>query len=131
MEEDEAFHAETMRAVEGDEDRLRKILQELYTGWLPALRDCISSSSRFRSRALYELSVGDRWQHKKGFTLIGDSAHLMTPFSGKGANAAMRDALDLANNVADCLEIEVIWTPLSKTLKNRCSLEPPRCRSLP
>ena len=28
----------------------------------------------------------------------------MTQFSGKGANAAMRDALDLANNVADCLK---------------------------
>ena len=28
----------------------------------------------------------------------------MTPFSGKGANAAMRDALDLANNIADCLK---------------------------
>ena len=104
MKEDEAFHAETMKAVEGDEEKLRKILQEVYHGWLPALRNCINFSSRFRSRALYELPVGDRWQHKKGFTLIGDSAHLMTPFSGKGANAAMRDALDLANNIADCLE---------------------------
>ena len=28
----------------------------------------------------------------------------MTPFSGKGANAAMMDALELANNIADCLK---------------------------
>ena len=104
MEEDEAFHAEIMKATEGDEDKLRRFLQERYTGWLPALRNCIDASSRFRSRALYELPVGDRWQHKTGFTLIGDSAHLMTPFSGKGANAAMRDALDLADNIADCLK---------------------------
>ena len=104
MEEDEAFHAEIMKAIEGDENKLRRILQERYTGWLPALGNCIKASSRFRSRALYELPVGDRWQHKKGFTLIGDSAHLMTPFSVKGANAAMRDALDLANKIADCLK---------------------------
>ena len=104
MEEDEAFHAEIMKAIEGDEEQLRRILQERFTAWLPAFRNCIAASSRFRSRALYELPVGDRWEHKKGFTLIGDSAHLMTPFSGKGANAAMRDALDLASNIADCLK---------------------------
>ncbi|KAL6720034.1 hypothetical protein ACLMJK_001955 [Lecanora helva] len=105
MEEDESFHAEVMKAIEGDESKLRRILQDRYTGWLPALRKCINASSHFRSRALYELPVGDKWQHKKGFTLIGDSAHLMTPFSGKGANAAMRDALDLANAIADCLKV--------------------------
>ena len=92
-----------MKAVEVDEDKLRKILRVLYDGWLPALRNCINVGSRFRSRALYELSIGDRWQHKKSITLIGDSAHSMAPFFGKGANAAMRDALDLANNVADCI----------------------------
>lgn len=104
MEEDEAFHAEIMKAIEGDEDQLRRILQERYTAWLPAFRNCIHASSRFRSRALYELPVGDGWDHRKGFTLIGDSAHLMTPFSGKGANAVMRGALDLANNVTDYLK---------------------------
>jgi 2-polyprenyl-6-methoxyphenol hydroxylase-like FAD-dependent oxidoreductase len=28
----------------------------------------------------------------------------MTPFSGKGANAAMRDALELANAILECLK---------------------------
>ena len=49
MEEDEEFYAEIMKAIEGDEDKLRRILQELYTGWLPALRNCINASSRFTS----------------------------------------------------------------------------------
>ena len=104
MKEDEVYHKEIMKEIDGHEDKMRTILQAHYNDWLPALRNCIEASSRFRSRALYELPVGDRWKHRKGFTLIGDSAHLMTPFSGKGANAAMRDALDLANAIADCLQ---------------------------
>ena len=109
LREDEKYHSEVMHAIGGDggdggdEEKLRTVLRDRYASWTPALRNCIKASSRFRSRALYELPVGDSWQHRKGFTLIGDSAHLMTPFSGKGANAAMRDALDLANALADCV----------------------------
>ncbi len=32
-------------------------------------------------------------------TLIGDSAHLMTPFAGAGVNVAMEDALVLARSL--------------------------------
>ena len=104
MKEDESYHSNVMQGRNGDDEKLRKILQEHYSDWLPALRNCIEASGRFRSRALYELPVGDKFQHREGFTLIGDSAHLMTPFSGKGANAAMRDALDLANAIADSIQ---------------------------
>ncbi|TAQ90376.1 hypothetical protein B7494_g1327 [Chlorociboria aeruginascens] len=48
-------------------------------------------------QSLYHLPVGMRWHFQPGRTLIGDSAHLMTPFAGEGVNAALRDALDLAN----------------------------------
>ncbi|KAI5242331.1 hypothetical protein E4T42_07729 [Aureobasidium subglaciale] len=103
IKSNESFHSDVMKQSDGQDDVLRDTLHDLYTDWLPILRKCIDVSQRFKSRALYELPIGDRWDHRLGFTLMGDSAHLMTPFSGKGANAAMRDGLDLAGAVIESL----------------------------
>ncbi|KAF1949862.1 FAD/NAD(P)-binding domain-containing protein [Byssothecium circinans] len=46
-------------------------------------------------RRLYMLPVGFQWEHNPRITLIGDAAHLMTPFAGVGVNVAMSDALDI------------------------------------
>lgn len=37
-----------------------------------------------------------KWEDKKRFTQIGDSASLATPFCGEGVNKAMQDAMELA-----------------------------------
>ena len=47
-------------------------------------------------RPLYMLPIGFTWRGRPGVTLLGDAAHLMTPFAGVGVNVAMADALDLA-----------------------------------
>jgi 2-polyprenyl-6-methoxyphenol hydroxylase-like FAD-dependent oxidoreductase len=48
--------------------------------------------------------VGTKWEHKKGFTLIGDAASLATPFSGEGVNKAMMDSLELAELIEESLD---------------------------
>ena len=48
------------------------------------------------TRELFMLPVGVTWEPKRGITVMGDAAHLMTPFAGVGVNVALGDALELA-----------------------------------
>jgi 2-polyprenyl-6-methoxyphenol hydroxylase-like FAD-dependent oxidoreductase len=50
-------------------------------------------------RALYELPTPFTFPHHEGVTLIGDAAHVMTPFAGVGVNVGMTDSLSLAREI--------------------------------
>jgi 2-polyprenyl-6-methoxyphenol hydroxylase-like FAD-dependent oxidoreductase len=76
-------------------------LKEMFGGWDPellAILEAVDLGS-IEARSLFHLPIGERWESKRGVTLIGDAAHLMTPFVGEGVNAAMRDSLDLAHHI--------------------------------
>jgi len=81
-------------------EAVKASLKAHFSGWSQDLLQLIQrsggSGERIAPRPIYALPIGHRWNHRSGVTLIGDAAHLMSPFGGDGANLAMRDAADLA-----------------------------------
>lgn len=78
------------------DEAVRAALRNAFSGWTPALTAVIEQGDFIGVRPLYALPIGHRWNSRPGVTLLGDAAHLMSPFSGEGVNLALADAVDLA-----------------------------------
>jgi 2-polyprenyl-6-methoxyphenol hydroxylase-like FAD-dependent oxidoreductase len=72
-----------------------------FDGWAPELTALITDGEGTPVlRAVSALPIGHRWDRVAGVTLLGDAAHLMSPFAGEGANLAMYDGSELGIAIA-------------------------------
>ncbi len=81
------------------------MVERYFDDWSEANKDLIrlADEDYVIARKLVMLPTDHRWTSRPGVTLMGDAAHVMTPFAGEGVNNAMVDALELAEKVVAAL----------------------------
>ncbi|MCR1873186.1 FAD-dependent monooxygenase [Mammaliicoccus lentus] len=92
-------------------DTLKERLLAEYSDWDSELKNYIAYSyDDIKFRRIYKLPIGLTWATQPNITIIGDAAHLMSPFAGEGVNMALYDAYILAesfknfNNLTEVLK---------------------------
>lgn len=93
-------------------DALKERLLAEYSDWDSELQNYIAYSyDDIKFRRIYKLPIGLTWATQPNITIIGDAAHLMSPFAGEGVNMALYDAYLLAesfknfNNLTKVLKV--------------------------
>lgn len=83
-----------------DNLKIYKWFKKVYKNWSSEWDELLTSRELyFIPRPQYHFPLNQSWETKENLTMIGDAAHRMPPFAGKGANLALLDALELAQNL--------------------------------
>jgi 2-polyprenyl-6-methoxyphenol hydroxylase-like FAD-dependent oxidoreductase len=104
----------------GDATAMRRFLLEEFHGWSGELLPFITDSDGgLVNRPIYVLPAPLSWEHIPGATLLGDAAHLMSPFGGFGVNLALLDGAELAQAIAEEPTIDAAVTRYEATMSPR------------
>ncbi|MGB8403608.1 MAG: FAD-dependent monooxygenase [Mycobacterium sp.] len=77
-----------------------------YDGWAPTVQRVISAMDSTFRWGIYDREPLPTWSTDH-LTLLGDSAHAVTPHLGQGANQAVEDAITLAVLLEDAARVDI------------------------
>jgi len=90
-----------------DTGRVRKELHQRFSEFAPELLRIIDDSEgNLPNRPIFALPTPTAWEHQPGITLLGDAAHVMSPFGGNGVNLALLDGAELAREIVGAIRKE-------------------------
>ncbi|TXN00741.1 FAD-dependent monooxygenase [Methylobacterium sp. WL64] len=72
-----------------------------YADWSPDVLAMLTEvEDTFQPWPTSVMPPAHRWATQPGLTMLGDASHVMPPFTGKGVNLALLDALELADGLS-------------------------------
>lgn len=83
-------------------------VRDTYSEWSPEILEMLTQvQDNFQLWPTSVMPPDYSWQTKSGLTMLGDASHVMPPFTGKGVNLALLDALELAEALTEDPERDV------------------------
>jgi 2-polyprenyl-6-methoxyphenol hydroxylase-like FAD-dependent oxidoreductase len=81
-----------------DTDAVLQVVHDAYRDWSPEVMKMLTEvQDGFHLWPTSIMPPDHSWSTLPGLTMLGDAAHAMPPFTGKGVNLALLDALELAD----------------------------------
>lgn len=86
----------------GDAGPVMRAVRDAYSDWSPEVLEMLTEvQDTFQLWPTSVMPPDYSWETRPGLTMLGDASHVMPPFTGKGVNLALLDALELAEALTD------------------------------
>ncbi len=113
-----------------DADAVVAAVHDAYRDWSPEVLGMLTQvQDGFQLWPTSIMPPDYRWETQPGLTMLGDASHVMPPFTGKGVNLALLDALELAHALTDHPDRDLAdaLAGFERTMQTRTSQEIRAC----